>query len=164
MKTKRKNIQISITSQRLFKWYTDFYVPKDLRPKVRLAYDQYVKWLNIQFAERGGRDTLKRAKSIRLCFTRWLAGDPLKAVPNVGLNAKGLPKLFTSLITLVEFRTTESARAVLTILTVTRSIRLPPLFNPKPIEDTFSGSIPISWDTLKEPILRGLKVNKGKCL
>lgn len=131
---------------------------------VRLAADEYFSVLNLRFKERGGRDTIKFAKAVRLSYTRALAGSPLRQQENLKIRpSDGLPSRFTYLNRLFNIGTPESLRSMLTILTVTRAIRLPPKIDTDPITDAYSGSIPQQWDTLRSPILRGLLVEKRRC-
>lgn len=132
---------------------------------VRIAFDEYATKLNHQFSHRGGRKTIAEAKLLRLCFTRFIAGSPITAKEaGIYLDSRGLPsKKYPRLVDLCNRGDSDSLRSLLTILTVTRNIRLPVVLNTKPITDTWSGSIPNNWETLKSPILNRLGASKRAC-
>lgn len=79
--------------------------------------------------------TIKECKLTRLCYTRFIAGQPLTKVEGVRLNTQGLPSRLVSMNNLAVKGNSHLLRSLLTILNVTRPIRLPPVLDTKPIED-----------------------------
>jgi hypothetical protein len=136
MRNKRKNITITNSQNGIFSWYVSNFVPRKLRPLGRKAFEEYRTHLNERFATRGGRDTIAYAKLVRLHFTRALSGNPLKEANGVSIDRGGLPTSFKGCRELFLIGDTESLRVLLTILSITRSIRLPVVLNTTSITDT----------------------------
>jgi len=114
-------------------------VPEDLGPKLR----QFRDHLLLLMETRGIEFTLSYVKASRNCVMRYISGSPLKECPGVELNPEGLPKWLTPVM-FNQLADSESLKALLTVLSLTRAVTLKPVMDVKTIVDSWQGKDPIS--------------------
>jgi len=133
----------------------------DLCPKYFQPCRRYVKYLNNLTLSIGKREALKHNKSVRLSFTRFLAGAP---ITDNSLRLKrdktGFPVILSDFKGLVVEKETRGIRLLMTLLTVTRAVVLSPEPSYKSIEHLWVGNLPFDWYTHRTVVLRTLGVGK----
>lgn len=141
--------------------YNHFF--SEVGEQYRVSALKYISYLNRTSESRGRRETLKHAKEIRLCFTRWLSGEPILGNEvRVSRDSTGYPIILNEFKELAKSEDTLKLRFILTVLNITRGVVLSPKPSYSTIESTWEGSLPQEWYTFRSAILRTLGIGKRK--
>jgi len=101
------------------------------QPIMNQFMEHYLLMFNKLWLTRGSRGALAYCKELRLGFTRWLSGNPLRPHElsfTVGFTTDGLPKKLGPILNLLRKGVNPSElRMIMTILSIGRTIELEPL-------------------------------------
>lgn len=102
---------------------------------------------------RGLEDTLKHFKSVRLCFTRYLAGQPFQEMEGVPLNTSGFPKVLEEFLPRLNDEQSSIAciKCLMTLLTIGRAMKIKPTLD---TESIVTPSKCLSLDFIRESDFR----------
>lgn len=113
---------------------------------------------------RGIRETLYYMKGCRNIVYRFMSGEKFSTYPRISLDKNGLPKELPLLARLILSQDDiHDKKVALTILSITRVVKLDPISDFNSITSAWDGRIPQEWKAHRSAISRELKLRKKKC-
>lgn len=102
--------------------------------------DQFIELFNKEVKDHGTLEAIKRFKLYRLCITRYICGQPIYVTAlKIGLTKEGFPTRLLFLKDYVDSDNTYKLRFVMTLLTLTRSVKCKGVLDTSAITDPYKG-------------------------